>query len=323
MVGLMDLGISRGILLVTYDRTLNPSGAPNLPVKAGMQLTQWVSLAMFLLTLGGLSVMAYWGSISADVRTSMLLHALSGALTILTLPLRALLEIQGKFGALNIIRSLLACSVPLAPLLPGLGEGLALTAAAAYVLAVRLAGLWSYRRACGLGAMKLGQVPTPERSWQRAFVSRCGWVGLTNVGSLMLTYADRLVLGSIASVTEVANYVVAHELATKIWMVTGAILSAATPKVAADLLTQQTSGLIETPASIHQVKWFIVGAVVVPSVILAALLRPALDLWLLAGHCSRQQDPDCGHGAQFDVAVKLRITATTPRRITRRPTSIG
>jgi O-antigen/teichoic acid export membrane protein len=281
VVGLMDLGVSRGIMLVTYDRDLNPSGTPNKPFKAGLYLALWGALLVLLITLAVLLIIQQLRPTTPDIKLSTFLSLLSGALTILTLPLRALLEIQGKFGVLNIVRSALACSIPLAPLLPGLGGDYYLTISAVYVLIVRIGGLFAYRSVCGLKELELNKVPEATKEWQREFIKRCGWVGLTNVGSLILTYADRLLLASIASTTALASFVIAHELATKIWMVTGAVLSATMPKVAADLMKHDTKFSTNTPpASLTKVRLLILGTIVLPSIILAVFLKYALTIWL-------------------------------------------
>lgn len=286
IVGLMDLGLSRGIMLVTYDRTLNPSGLPNVPFKAGMRLTYWVASTVLLIALILLLVIEYIRPASYDVKISTFLHALSGAITILTLPLRALLEIHGRFGVLNIIRSLLACSIPLAPLLPGLGESIVLTVSAIYVLVVRIIGLWAYMHYGRLKSLNLDSLEKPDHKWHRAFIQRCGWIGLTNIGSLILTYSDRILLGSLASATALANFVIAHELATKIWMITGAVLSATMPRVAADLMKQQKDGIIEKPVALKQVRLLIILMIVFPAMILVAFLKYALTVWLGVGYSS-------------------------------------
>lgn len=281
VVGLMDLGLSRGIMLVTYDRDLNPSGTPNKPFKAGLYLTLWVALLMLIITFAALQVIQFLRPTTLDIQLSTFLSLLSGVLTILTLPLRALLEIQGKFGLLNIIRSTLACSIPVAPLLSGLDSDYPLTISALYVFIFRICGFFAYRSACCIPEMALNKEPKATREWQREFIKRCGWIGLTNVGSLILTYADRLILASIASAAALASFVIAHELATKIWMITGAVLSATMPRVASDLMKYDKKlSKNKLPASLSEVRLLILGVVVLPSIILAAFLKFTLIIWL-------------------------------------------
>jgi O-antigen/teichoic acid export membrane protein len=281
VVGLMDLGLSRGIMLVTYDANLNPTGTPNKPFKAGLNLANWIALIVFSFVIMALLVIEYLNASTMDIRISAFLNCLSGAVTILTLPLRTLLEIQGKFGILNIIRSALACSIPLAPLFPGAEGDYALSISAIYIFVFRIGGLFAYRNTCNISDMKLEKLPNATNEWQREFISRCGWVGLTNIGSIILTYADRLLLAGFASATVLASFVIAHELATKIWMVTGAVLSATMPKVAADLMKYNTKFTTDTPpASLTKVRLLILGTIVLPSIILAVFLKYALTIWL-------------------------------------------
>lgn len=277
----MDLGLSRGIMLVTYDANLNPTGTPNKPFKSGLKLTNWVALIVFSIAIMIILVMEYLKASTIDIKISAFLSCLSGALTILTLPLRTMLEIKGKFGVLNIIRSTLACSIPLAPLFPGAEGDYALSISALYVLIFRIGGLFAYRNTCRISDLALEKLPKATIEWQREFIRRCGWVGLTNLGSLILTYADRLLLAGFASATALASFVIAHELATKIWMVTGAVLSAIMPRVAAEFMIQNNKlSLEKSHSSLYKVRNLILGSVIFPSVLLAVFLKYVLNFWL-------------------------------------------
>jgi O-antigen/teichoic acid export membrane protein len=283
VVGLMDLGISRGITLATFDAQLNPDADPARPFKAGLQLSVAVALAVSMITLLGAAVFFEIRPASADVMLSTSLHIASGALTILTLPFRALFEIQGRFGRLNAIRSLLACSVPIAPLLPSALDGLLLTNAAAIVLLLRVLGLAAYALSSGIGRARLRAIPSVDRAWRREFMHRCGWAGLTNLVSLVLTYADRFLLGSIGAVTEVSHFVVAQEAATKIWMVTGAVQSATTPRVAMELHAARDADDAQPRPALRRTKLILSLTVVLPSLVLVLYNERVFRLWLRSG----------------------------------------
>ncbi len=283
VVGLMDLGISRGITLATFDPRLNPDATPLRPFKAGLQLSLIAALAISLVTLVGAAIFFHVRSSSGDVMMSTTLHVVSGALTILTLPFRALFEIQGRFGRLNLIRSLLACSVPAAPLLPSMSADLALTSVAMIVLLTRVLGLAAYALSSGIGRSRLRAIPSVDRAWRREFMRRCGWAGLTNLISLVLTYADRFLLGAIGAVTEVSHFVIAQEAATKIWMVTGAVQSATTPRVALELHATGHDAAPHPRPALRRTKLILLLTVVLPSLILVLYNDAIFRLWLRGG----------------------------------------
>jgi O-antigen/teichoic acid export membrane protein len=283
VVGLMDLGISRGITLVTFDKAMNPSGDPIGPFKAGMRLS--VALAAVMLTIGVIGVGGYfiWRGSNPDLIVSTLIYLVSGALTILTLPYRSLMEIQGRFGILNTIRSAAACAVYIAPLLVVPQSRFVLASTAGVILISRAVALLAYSGSSGVSRERLRAEPAPHRDWVRRFAQRCGWVGLTNALSLALTYADRFILGAVSSTTQVAHYVVASEAATKIWLITGAVQSAVTPRVAAEISEVHVSQTDIPGPAVRRAKGLVLGVVVIPSAVLILFCEPVFRFWLGTG----------------------------------------
>jgi O-antigen/teichoic acid export membrane protein len=280
IVGLMDLGIARGITLVTYDKEMNPSGDPVRPFKAGLRLSLLV--AAIVLTLGAIAVAGYfvWRNGSTDLLISTGVCLCSGAITILTLPFRSLMEIKSRFGWLNTIRSLMACAVYIAPLLVAPSESLILTLSSLLVLVTRVVGLVAYSLTCGVSVAQLRAQTAPDRHWTARFMNRCGWVGLTNALSMVLMYADRFILAAVTSATQVAHYAVASEAALKIWLVTGAVQSAVTPQVAAEVTQSKGEQVVSKVSAIRKAKWLLFLVVVMPSAALIVFCEPLLRLWL-------------------------------------------
>lgn len=295
-VGLMDFGISRGITLATYDHLLNPSGEPSLPFKAGLRFSLIVSVCVALLCLPCALIYFAFSAHDQDLVISTLLQIASGSLTMVTLPFRALLEIRDRFGRLNVIRSLLACTVPVAPLLPAVSN-VPLSAAACYVLAGRVIGLIAYYRAGGISLGQLRRIRKPEPAWLRAFAKRCGWAGLANTGSLVLTYADRFLLGALAAPSQVAIYAVANEVATKIWMATGAVQSASTPRIAVELHASESSGSGQRLRSVSYAKAVLTFTVVLPSMLLVVFCDPIFKVWLRSAYL-----PETSQAAKILIA---------------------
>jgi O-antigen/teichoic acid export membrane protein len=55
---------------------------------------------------------------------------------------------------------------------------------------------------------------------------------VTNLLSLAINYVDRFVLGALQSTLAVGQFVIAQEVVTKLWIASGAVISAATPRLA-------------------------------------------------------------------------------------------
>src|SRR5690606_33615505 len=77
-----------------------------------------------------------------------------------------------------------------------------------------------------------GEASSGDPRLRRLFLHKAGWLGLTNVLSMLTAYLDRFVLGFFGSAVAVGQYVIAQEVVTKLWIAIGAVTSAATPRLA-------------------------------------------------------------------------------------------
>jgi O-antigen/teichoic acid export membrane protein len=157
------------------------------------------------------------------------------------LPLRASLEVQERFGLINVLRVVGTSSMFLAP---ALATALwpTLTAAAAALLASRLAllAIFAFKTRdifALMGHRSLLAAPPTWRGFRlptlhQRLVTLGGWLGAAGLVSMLIGYADRFVLGIVSSTAIVADYTVVSELVTKGWLVTGALIAAATPRLA-------------------------------------------------------------------------------------------
>jgi O-antigen/teichoic acid export membrane protein len=289
IVGMLDFGISRAVILTTYDRELNPDGDYWVSFQVGRRFSKYA--ALIVSSLGLLSGIVYIAMAhpSLDIAISIGVSALAGALTMLTLPHRAVLEIRNRFLSLNLIRSLMACAVPVAPLLPILSPGINLTSAMLFTLLTRLLGLIAYSGV----TREVRRVASPlinDREWSRIFLRRSGFVGLTNLISLAMTYSDRFFLAALASTHVLASYVVAYDTVTKIWLGTSALMSASMPRVAETIFQSSDRTSSHNPQILKLTKLLIVGCAVVPCIIAILLAEPLFRLWL-------------GHSASSEIAI--------------------
>jgi O-antigen/teichoic acid export membrane protein len=60
-----------------------------------------------------------------------------------------------------------------------------------------------------------------------------GWMTVSNIVGPLMVYLDRFIIGAVISVTAVAYYATPYEMVTKIWIVSGALISSLFPVFAA------------------------------------------------------------------------------------------
>lgn len=235
-----DFGISRAIVLVGIAR----GGASNHVARiktaiAGLHLV--ATLAALIATAGGIVLVGLAFLAHRDLAVSSALVLASGLVSLIILPLRASMEVERRFIALNLLRGVGSAALFAAPAL-ALSLENSLTACALSWLLTRLLLLAGFVVASGIplahatgrhGSRYLSglrHLRLPEMHSE--LVRRAGWLGLAGMLSLLLGYIDRFITGAIAGPAAVASYTVASELASKVWLVIGAFTNAETPRIA-------------------------------------------------------------------------------------------
>lgn len=244
LVSVNDFGISRAVVLVAIERGgFHATGQRLAAVRAGIELVMLIALLVL-----AISVLGYLGGIAVgmgahdDRLLSWLLVGVAAAISLPTLPLRARLEIEERFGILNLLRSFGSSLLFAAPLLAAWIHPSLTAIGIAHVLS-RLLLLLLFAAVSGFGMLGGMQHAIPRIVAARkhlaqslpmhaALIRRGGWLGLAGFTSMIIGYADRFVLGIVLGAVSVANYAVASELATKVWLVVGAFTAAATPRIA-------------------------------------------------------------------------------------------
>ncbi|MBK0391947.1 oligosaccharide flippase family protein [Ramlibacter algicola] len=280
--GLADLGIARAIVLLSFEPEFAKRGAWRRPYKVGVRYSAWIALGIALVGIPVAGVLAEWPPAAqaspADLAWSTLLVFFSAGLTLLMQAPRAVLESQERFLQVNVIRGPAAAAIFLGPLL-ALQVHNSLTAAAVSLLLTRAIALLLFLVMCGHFTDADLRAPMGREERARLgplFVRTAGWIGATNLLSMLLAYLDRFVLGALGSATMVGQYAVAQEVVTKAWISAGAVISAATPRLA--------SAAADAPETARRVVrqiaiWMLAGGVL-PSLILIAFGEPLLRLWL-------------------------------------------
>lgn len=244
LLGVNDFGVARAVMLEGIARGGAGRAGPRVAaVTRGLHLA--LALAALVLVAGGLLTgLALAGRANNDVLASSLLVIAAAAVSLPAMPLRASLEIDRRFVALNLIRGTAAALVFAAPALAILLAGPSLTACALALLASRLAMLAAFAMGArvplgrALGRPFAAFRARLAQGWRlapghRALVRRGGWLGAAGTASMALGYVDRLLVGALAGPVAVASYAVASEMATKGWLVTGAFTAAEAPRMAA------------------------------------------------------------------------------------------
>ncbi|NML47793.1 oligosaccharide flippase family protein [Ramlibacter sp. G-1-2-2] len=282
--GLSDFGISRAIVLLAFDRGFTGDAGWRRPYAIGMRYSVMISTAVLLAgPVAGL-VLWHWHPGQADpsdLAWSSALTFASAAFMLVSQPPRAVLEAHQRFFVANLIRGPAAAAIFLAPL-AAFAFHVSLTSAAIAILATRIIAAGGYFLACrGVGAAQPAPaevLPAQELpALRRAFLHKAIWLGLTNIFSMLLAYVDRFVLAALASAAAVGRYAIAQEVVTKLWIASGAAISAGTPRLASHRGEADTQALQVTARQLIRVMW-VLG--VAPAAVLIAFGEPLLRLWL-------------------------------------------
>lgn len=294
LLSVNDLGISRAVLLVSIaGGGFSDAGLRERTARAGIELVLLLSLAVVLVAVA--ASLGQWLLLErsrGDLLWSWLLVGVAAAVALPSLPLRARLEIEERFGALNLLRSIGSSLLFLVPLLAVLVEP-SLTAIAlghllsrALVLAayVAVAGAGLFRGLpAALGALARGFPALRGLPLHAELLRRGKWLGVGAVTQTLIAYVDRFALGLLGTAAAVAHYTVASELVTKMWLVIGALTAAAMPQIAAGWERRDESWRMPFRFLAASTCILAVGA----HAVFSFAGEPILRLWLGAGFDSR------------------------------------
>lgn len=242
IIGINDFGLSRAMVLEAIAQGgFADRGRLATVMRASLQLTTALCVSVASIGLAAFLCMLALIPMSVDYAAAWLMLILSCVTSLFTLPLRASMEVQERFGLINVLRIIGTSSMFLAPAL-ATAVLPTLTVAAGALLLSRMAllGIYALNTRGVFALLDKGPIVTLPSMYQgfrlpplhSRLVKLGGWLGAAGLGSMLIGYSDRFALGFMSTAATVADYTVVSELVTKGWLVTGALISAATPRLA-------------------------------------------------------------------------------------------
>jgi O-antigen/teichoic acid export membrane protein len=210
----------------------------------------------------------------AEAVVSFRIFAVAIPFTVATVALRGLLEATQRFGLVNALRvpfGLLTFLGPVAslPFSRSLVPGIAVLTVGRIVLC------FVHAVACARTVPFFAQGRF-DRLAVKPLFKFGGWMTISNIVSPLMNTLDRFVVAAVLNVSIVAFYATPHELVTKMWLFTAALLPVLFPAFASSAAKDpsRTSLLFDRSLRIT------IAALFLPTLVLVVLAREILAVWL-------------------------------------------
>lgn len=241
-------------------------------------------------------------ALAAEVRQGLLWIALAAPFVTTASGVRSVLEACGRFDLANAIRIPTGVLTYLAPAvaLPFSGS---VAVSVALVATVRIVSAVAMSLAC---AQLLGARPWGGTSWRhlQAAIGTSWWINVATLAGIVLSFADRFVVGSLMSLASVAHYSSPQEVVSRFTVVPAAIGSVLLPAMSA----ATTAGPREV-ALLYRRSLAYTYLGVLPLAAATAALAPEWLSWWLGDEFARSS----ARPAQWlALAVLLQSLAMTP-----------
>lgn len=213
--------------------------------------------------------------LQSETLASFYVLGLSIPVVLGTTGLRGLLEAQQRFGTVNVLRIPIGVFSFIGPLLV-LPFSNSLLLIVGVLVAGRVIALLAHFLIC----LRVTPGIRHRMAWRLDAVSKLlhfgGWMTVSNlIGPLMVTL-DRFLIGALVSISAVAYYATPYEVATKFWLIPGAIVAVMFPAFSTSSVQDRTRMAVLFERS---VKSLLLG--LFPLVLLAIVLaQDGLKLWL-------------------------------------------
>ncbi len=241
---LFDLGLGRALTRLVAERLAvgEVSEIPRL-VGTAMRLMKWLGIGAAVLVASLSSELtSNWLKIPVALERETLIACLilAGTLPFVVLAAgwRGVLEAYGRFDLVNWIRIPLGVAIFVVPLLVlPFAQGLVPVVGALAV--TRVLAWWYSRYLCRALIPSLAGQCAFDRTLLRPLISFGGWMTLSNLISPLMVYADRFLIGGMISAAAVAYYATPYEIATRLWVIPGAMTGVLFPIIAGQFFTDR------------------------------------------------------------------------------------
>jgi len=278
---LFDLGLGRALTKLVAEK-LGHRQNQEIP---GLVWTA-MSLMMFLGVFGAgiVAVLSPWlvGSalkippeLTQETLNAFFLLAISIPIVIGTTGLRGVLEAYQRFGLVNAVRIPLGILTFLGPVAV-LPFSRNLVPVVAVLVFTRLLSWFAYAAMCFHVEPALRHSIQFQRKLINPLINLGGWMTVTNIIGPLMVYMDRLLIGTAVSITAVAYYATPYEIVTKLWIVSGALMSVMFPAFAAALTVDRVRAIHLFNRSVKYIFLLLFPV----SLVIVTLAPEGLRLWL-------------------------------------------
>ncbi len=280
--GIFDLGLGRATTKFVAE-SLARGEPEKLPKVVWTSIWSQVLLGVFgtAVTVALVPLLVdHFLKISPDLvrETKICLFVLSGSLCVVLVgnALRGVLEAGQMFDVVNYVK------VPtntLMFLLPAAGVffHLSLPGIVCLLVAARVGATVAYLATCLEAFPVLRGNYLPDRNSIRPLLVYGGWVTVSNFISPLLSYVDRLVIGSLVSMSAVGFYSAPYEAINRAWVVPGTLAQTLFPAFT-NLDAAGSKERLEDLCARSLKSLLLISAP--PLLVLAVFAKPVLHLWL-------------------------------------------
>lgn len=221
------------------------------------------------------SVLKIPADLQLETLNAFFLLAISIPIVIGTTGLRGILEAHQRFGLVNAVRIPAGVLTFLGPVavLPFSNN---LFPIVAVLVLTRLISWFAYALLCLHIESTLRHSIQFRRELIGPLVNFGGWMTISNIIGPLMVYMDRLLIGAVVSITAVAYYATPYEIVTKLWIISGALMSVMFPAFAAALAGDR---LHATRLFNRSLKYVFLALFPITSIIVT-LAPEGLTLWL-------------------------------------------
>lgn len=165
---------------------------------------------------------------AGDARALFHILALSLPISFVGMTLRGALEGTQAFGRVNAVQIPSSVAMLLIPL-AGLYMGLTLTQILLMILVVRIVTVGVYLALAMRAFRPVRAIRMGSLGPLRSLLAFGGWLTVLNALAPAIMYLDRLLIGTMLPITMLAYYVAAYEIATRMWILPGGMVTAFFP----------------------------------------------------------------------------------------------